>query len=145
MLKNTIDEDLKNSMRSKDQVRLDTLRMLKSRIKNEEISQGEDLNDEALIAVISSEVKRRRDSIQAYIDGSRPELASKEQIEIKILQEYLPEQLNEDQIKSIIDEALQGQIFTAVDFGKAMGVVMPKLKGKADGAVISKLLKEKLK
>jgi uncharacterized protein len=145
MLKEQIDNDLKQSMRDKDQGTLDTLRMLKSRIKNEEITKGSELDDDSLVAVISSEVKRRRDSVQAYTDGNRPELAEKEQSEIAILQKYLPEQLSEEDVSRVIDEALKDQTFTAVDFGKAMGVVMPRLKGKADGALISKLLKEKLK
>ena len=145
MLKSQIDEDLKQSMREKNQGVLDTLRMLKSRIKNEEITKGTELDDEALVAVISSEVKRRKDSVQAYSDGGRPELAEKEQSEIAILQKYLPAQLSEEEVEKIVDESLAGQTFTAADFGKAMGLVMPKLKGKADGAVISKLLKEKLK
>ena len=145
MLKIQIDEDLKNSMREKNQAVLDTLRMLKSRIKNEEITKGAELDDSALQAVISSEVKRRKDSIQAYTDGGRLELAEKEQSEIATLQKYLPEQLSEDEVRKIVDQTLQGQTFTAAEFGKAMGLVMPKLKGKADGALISKLLKEKLK
>ncbi len=145
MLKNTILEDLKKAMLAKQQTEVDTLRMLKARIMNEEIAKGKEFSDEEIVSIIGSEVKRRRDSVEAYTKGARPELAEKEQSEISVLHRYLPEQLSEEQVVSIIEEALAGQTFAAADFGKAMGLVMPKLKGKADGSVISKILKEKLK
>lgn len=145
MLKEQLDSDLKSAMVAKEQTKLDTLRMLKSRIKNEEIAKQKEFTDEDIITVISSEVKRRKDSVEQYNAGNRPELAQKEQDEINILQAYLPEQLSEDEVRKIIEESLQGKDFAAADFGKAMGLVMPKLKGKADGAIISRILKEKLK
>lgn len=145
MLKEKLNSDLKSAMVAKEQTKLDTLRMLKSRIKNEEIAKQKEFTDEEIITVISSEVKRRKDSFEQYTAGNRPELAQKEQDEINILQTYLPEQLSEDEVRKIIEESLQGKSFVAADFGKAMGAVMPKLKGKADGALISKILKEKLK
>lgn len=144
MLKEQIDADLKAAMHAKDQVTLDTLRMLRARIKNEEIAKGKDFADEEIVSVIGSEVKKRKDSVTAYTEGNRPELAAKEQTEITVLQKYLPEQISEDQVRKIIEETLSGQTFQASDFGKAMALVMPKLKGKADGSLISKILKEKL-
>ncbi len=144
MLKEQIDSDLKAAMIAKDQVKTDTLRMLKARIKNDEIAKGKEFADEDVVAAIGSEVKRRKDSVQAYTQGGRPELAAKEQSEISILQKYLPEQMSEEEVREIIGQTLAGQNFAAADFGKAMGMLMPKLKGKADGTVISKLLKEKL-
>lgn len=145
MLKDKLDSDLKAAMFSKEQNKLDTLRMLKARIKNEEIAKQKDFTDEEITTVISSEVKRRKDSIEQYTTGNRPELAQKEQEEITILQEYLPEQLSEEEVRKIIDQSLEGKEFAVADFGKAMGTVMPALKGKADGAIISRILKEKLK
>lgn len=144
MLKEQIDADLKAAMHAKDQVTLDTLRMLRARIKNEEIAKGKDFVDEEIVSVIGSEVKKRKDSVTAYTEGNRPELAAKEQSEIVVLQKYLPEQISEDEVRKIIEETLSGQTFKASDFGKAMALVMPKLKGKADGSLISKILKEKL-
>ena len=144
MLKEQIDADLKAAMVAKESLKLGTLRMLKARIKNEEIAKGKDFDDSEVQTIIASEVKRRKDSAQQYTDGNRPELAMKEQEEIQVLHSYLPEQISEEQVKQIIVECLNGQNFTAADFGKAMGLVMPKLKGKADGAVISKILKEEL-
>ncbi len=144
MLKEQIDADLKAAMLAKDQLTLDTLRMLRARIKNEEIAKGKDFADEEIVAVIGSEVKKRKDSVTAYTEGNRPELAAKEQSEITVLQKYLPEQISEDEVRKIITETISGQTFQASDFGKAMALVMPKLKGRADGSLISKILKEKL-
>ncbi|MEK7651909.1 MAG: GatB/YqeY domain-containing protein [Patescibacteria group bacterium] len=144
MLKEQIDADLKAAMIAKDQTTLDTLRMLRARIKNEEIAKGKDSTDEDIISVLGSEVKKRKDSVTAYTQGNRPELAEKEQSEITVLQKYLPAQLSEQEVTQIITEALAGQTFQASEFGKAMALVMPKLKGKADGSLISKILKEKL-
>lgn len=145
MLKDQILADLKNAMIAKQQLELDTLRMLKARIMNEEIAKGKEFSDEELVSIVSSEVKRRKDSVQAYTEGGRPELAEKEQQEIAVLQKYLPEQLSEEEVRKVVEETLAGQTLTSADFGKAMGMLMPKLKGKAPGDVISKILKEKLK
>ena len=151
MFQEKLDNDLTAAQKAKDSLRVDTLRLLKARIKNEQIiAQGEgkqsaELPDDKIMAIISSEIKKRRDSVEAYTKGGRPELAKKEQDEIEILQKYLPEQLSESEVAKIIDETLTGQALSAADFGKAMGLVMSKLKGKADGTLISKLLKEKLK
>ncbi|MEK7075431.1 MAG: GatB/YqeY domain-containing protein [Patescibacteria group bacterium] len=144
MLKEQIDADLKAAMIAKDQTTLDTLRMLRARIKNEEIAKGKDSTDEDIISILGSEVKKRKDSVTAYTQGNRLELAEKEQSEITVLQKYLPAQLSEQEVTQIITEALAGQTFQASEFGKAMALVMPKLKGKADGSLISKILKEKL-
>ncbi|MDB4939648.1 MAG: hypothetical protein JWO40_73 [Candidatus Doudnabacteria bacterium] len=145
MLKDQIVLDLKNAMIAKQQTELNTLRMLKARVMNEEIAKGKDFTDEDIIPVIASEVKRRKDSVEAFTRGGRPELAEKEQAEISVLQKYLPEQISEDEVRKIVDQTLAGETLTAADFGKAMGLLMPKLKGKADGQLISKILKEKLK
>lgn len=145
MIKDQIEQDLKAAMIAKNQVQLDALRGLRARVKNEEIAKGKEFGDEEVITIIGSEVKRRKDSVEAYTTGGRPELAAKEQQEIDLLQKYLPEQLSEAEVSKIIDETLAGQTLTAADFGKAMGLLMPKLKGKTDGSLISKLLKEKLK
>jgi hypothetical protein len=144
MLKEKIDENLKDAMRAKNQPVVDTLRMLKSRLKNEEIAAAREFSDAEISDVIASEVKRRRDAASAFTSGSRPELAQKEEGEIVILMAYMPEQLSEPEVVAIVDRELAGKNFTAADFGKAMGVVMPHLKGKASGDVVSKILKQKL-
>jgi uncharacterized protein len=145
MLKDQIENDLKSAMREKKQLELDTLRMLRARIKNEEIAKQKEFGDPEIMDIVGSEIKRRKDSIEQYTQAGRPELAAKEDQEMKILLGYMPEQMSEEEVKSVIDSTLEGQTFTAAEFGKAMGMVMPKLKGKASGDIISKILKEKLK
>ncbi len=120
------------------------MRGLKSRVKNEEIAKHKDFSDPEIEDVIASEVKRRKDSSLAFTTGNRPELAAKEDSEIAILMAYMPEQLPESEVEKIIDAQLAGKNFTSADFGKAMGVVMPHLKGKTSGDVVSKILKAKL-
>jgi|SRR5579872_243723 len=145
MLKTKIDNDLTEALKAKDSLKADTLRMLKTRIKNDEISAQKESDDDKVQSAVASEIKKRRDSVEAYKNAGRTELAEKESKEIEILSIYLSAQLSEQQVATIIDQALSGQNFSAADFGKAMGLVMPKLKGKADGSLISKVLKEKLK
>lgn len=145
MLKDQIENDLKSAMREKQQLELDTLRMLRARIKNEEIAKQKEFGDPEVMDIVASEIKRRKDSIEQYTSAGRPELAEKEAQEMKILLGYMPEQMSEDEVRAIVEQTLEGQAFTQAEFGKAMGMVMPKLKGKASGDVISKILKEKLK
>lgn len=145
MLKERLDNDLKEALKSRDMAAADTLRMLKARIQNEEIAKQKELSEDALLSLVSSEIKRRKDSVEAYTAGNRLELAAKERKEIGVLQKYLPEQMSEAEVSKIIDETIAGKNFTSSDFGKAMGMLMPKVKGKAPGDVVSKLLKEKLK
>jgi len=151
MLFDQIQNDIKEAMRNKSATELSTLRMLLSRVKNEQIAKQKDFTDLEIVDVISSEVKRRRDSVEAYTKGDRPELAQKEADEIAVLQKYMPVQMSEDEVRAVVTETLSGQTgadgqpIGAKDFGKAMGMVMPKLKGKAEGGTISKVLKEILK
>ncbi len=100
---------------------------------------------EAQQSLAASEIKRRREAIEAFAAAGRTESAAKEAQEIQVLQGYLPPQLSEAEVAEIVDRELQGKNFGAADFGKAMGAVMPALKGKAEGTLISKILKEKLK
>ena len=145
MLKIQINDDLKEALKNRNAVAADALRMLKARIQNDEISKQKEFDDNQIVEVIFSEVKKRKDSVEAYTKGNRPELAEKEQQEIIVLQKYLPKQLNETEIREIVQQTLGDQTLTAADFGKAMGMVMPKLKGKAQGDAISKVIKEILK
>ena len=139
--------DLKQAMRDRKTLDLNVLRMLLTSIKNKKISLGgggkDDLSDEQLIEIIKSEVKKRKDSIVAYRDGGREELAVNEENEIKILGKYMPEQMSEDDLRKIITEVLEplGDL-SAKDFGRAMGAVMAKVGNKADGGMVSKVLKE---
>ena len=144
MLKEKIDQDIKDALRAKNQVASGTLRMLKARIQNEAIAKQKEFSDGEIADIVASEIKKRRDSVAAYTSGNRPELAAQEQAEIAVLMGYMPEQLSEEEVGAAIDREIAGKGFTSADFGKAMGAVMPSLKGKASGDVISKILKQKL-
>lgn len=148
MLKDKIQEDLKNAMLAKDEARLSTIRMLKSAIQYFEIQKGGagyEATDEDVIDVIGKEIKKRRESIEMYEKGGRQELADKENLELEILQTYLPEQLSEDEVRKFVDETItKTGAKTMQDMGKVMGALMPKVKGKADAGMVSQIVKSKL-
>jgi len=144
-LKERLDQDLKTAMREKAQLRLDTIRMLKSAIKYREIELMKPLDDAGIHAVISSEVKRRRDAVEQYKAGNRPELAEKEDAEIAILQGYLPQQLSREELEAKVAAAVaavgaQGP----KDMGKVMKALLPEVQGRAEGSLVSELVKAKL-
>lgn len=148
MFKQKLQEDLRKSMLAKDEVRTSTLRMLISAIGYYEIQEGGagyEAKDEDVIEVLGREIKKHRESIEMYQKGNRPELEKKENNELKILQKYLPEQISEDEVKNFVKEAIvQTGAKTITDMGKVMGALMPKVKGKADGSLVSKIVKEEL-
>lgn len=148
MLIEKIQNDLKDAMREKDEQKLSVIRMLKSAIQYYEISKGGagyKATEEDIIDVIGKEVKKRRESIELYKQGDRPELAEKEQSELEILQTYLPEQLSEEEINNLVEEAVsQTGAKEMKDMGKVMGVLMPKIKGKADSSLVSQIVRSKL-
>lgn len=147
MLKDKLNEDMKSFMIAKDADRLSTIRMLKSAIQYAEIQKGVGYaaSDEDVLEVIGREVKKRRESIELYEKGGRQELADKEKQEIELLQAYLPEQLGEDDIRQIVKSAIESTGATSMqDMGKLMGVIMPQVKGKADGNLVNKIVRENL-
>lgn len=148
MQKQKIQDDLKAAMLAKDVERLSVIRMLKSAIQYHEIQKGGagyEATDEDVLEVVGREIKKRRESIEMYKKGNRPELAEKEEAELAILQTYLPEQLSEDIVRTLVEEAVkQTGATTMQDMGKVMAALMPKVKGKADGNLVSTLVREKL-
>lgn len=148
-LKEKINNDIKEALKQKDAFRLSVLRLLNSSIRNKEIEKlkkEECLSDDEIISVITNEVKKRRDSIDMYTNADRQELAEKEGNELKILMEYLPQQFTEDEIKNIIKSAINKiNASGEKDFGLVMKEVSPKTKGRADGSLVAKLVKELLK
>lgn len=147
MLKDKLQEDMKAAMLSKDEEKLSTLRMLKSALQYAEIAKGAGYSatDEDVIDVIGKEVKKRRESIELYEKGGRPELADKEKRELEVLMGYLPEQMGEEEVVKLVDEAISSTGATTMqDMGKVMGALMPKVKGKADAAMVSNLVRQKL-
>lgn len=145
MLKEKLEQDLIESMKAKDELKLSVLRILKSAIKNHEIQKKSVLEDIDIVQVIQSQIKSRRDSIDMFTKGNRPELAEKEQAEIEILKVYLPVQLEEANIRDIVSKAIIELNATNIqDMGKVMAKIMPEVKGKADGSLVSQIVKEEL-
>lgn len=141
----TLNEDMKQAMRAKDKESLQVIRMLKASIQNEQIKKGQALNEEEELTVLSREMKQRRDSLTEFEKADRTDLADKVKKEIVIVENYLPAQLNEDEIRAIVQEAITKTGATSPkEFGKVMGAVMPKVKGKADGNQVNAIVKELL-
>jgi uncharacterized protein len=144
-LKERLDEDMKQAMRGKAQLKLDTIRMLKSAIKYREIELGKPLDDAGVYGVIASEVKRRRDSVEQFRAGNRQDLADKEQKEIEVLQGYLPQQLTEAELRAKVDEAVKRVGAQGMkDMGAVMKALQPEVQGRADGKAVSELVKARL-
>ncbi len=148
MLKQDLKDQLKQSMLARDELRTSTLRMLLSALSYFEINKGGagyEATDEDVLAVIQKEVKQRRDSIEQFKAGGRDEMAEKEQRELDILSVFLPEQMSEEEIKTLVKEAITTTgASTPQDMGKVMGYLSPKIKGKADGGVVSRIVREQL-
>jgi uncharacterized protein YqeY len=138
-----IQADLKSAMKAHDEVRLMVVRMLVSAIRNKqiEVKQRDEASEELIVGVIKSEIKKRRDAAETYRQGQRPELAEKEESEIKVLEDYLPEQMSEDEIRLTV-EAVIAEAGDKANFGQIMGQVMGRTKNQADGTVVSRIVKD---
>lgn len=135
---NKINEDLKTALKQGDNIAKSVLRYLKSEIHNREISIGSSLTNEQIIDVLNKQAKQRRESIEAYTNGNRSDLAEIEEKELSIIMNYLPDQLSETDIENIVKEGIiETKATSSKDIGKVMSWVMPKVKGKADGKTIS--------
>ena len=144
-MRDKIINDIKEAMKSQDKEKLAVLRMVKGAMQLEEINKKQELNDEDVIAVISKQIKTRKESIVEFEKGNRADLIEKTQAEIKILEAYMPEQLSEEEVNKIIEEAIeQVNPQAPSDMGKIMEIVTPKLKGRADMSSVSKIVKEKI-
>lgn len=144
-LLSTLNDDMKTAMRAKDKERLAVIRMLKASIQNEEIKVGHVLNDDEELTILSREMKQRRDSLAEFENAGRDDLSEKVKVEIAIVEEYLPAQLSDDEIREIVKQAIAETGAASVkEFGKVMGVVMPQVKGKADGNQVNAIVKELL-
>jgi uncharacterized protein len=144
-LKERIQTDLTAAMRSGDSLRRDVLRMATSAAYNLEKRQQKPLSDDELLGVLTREVKTRRESVEAFRKGRREDLAGKEEAEIAILQEYLPQALSEEEIRRLIGEAVAATGATSArDMGKVMGWLAPKTRGRADGKHVSELVAQAL-
>ena len=144
-VKEQLDQDLKAAMREKNQLRLDTVRGLKSAIKYREIELMKPLDDAGVLGVVASEIKRRKDSIEQYRAGNRPDLADKEEAEAKLLQAYLPAQLSAEELAAAVDAVIaRTGAKGPKDMGAVMKALLPEVQGKADGKAVSELVKARL-
>ena len=144
-MRDKILNDLVTAMKSKDKETLAVLRMVKGAMQLEEINKKQELNDEDVIAVLSKQIKTRKESMIEFEKAGRTDLVTQTQGEIEILNKYMPEQLSEEDVIKVIDDAFEAlKPEKPSDMGKLMGFVTPKLKGKADMSFVSKTIKEKL-
>ncbi len=147
-LKETISQDLKNAMKSGEKLRLETLRTIRAALMEKEIEKrgsGNSMTPEDELGVLTTAAKRRRESIEQFQKGGRPELAEQERQELAIIQEYLPKQMSAEELEQAVRDLIaQTGATGAADFGKVMPQVMKQLKGKADGRVIQETVKRLL-
>lgn len=140
-LQEDLNKDLKSALLAKDSIKVSTLRMIKSSIKNQEIELKKELNDDEIIKIFRKELKKRQDSINAYREANRIELVEQEEKEFEIIDRYLPDMMSEEDINKIVDEV----ILEGIDnFGQIMKEVITRSKGQADGQIVQKLVKDKI-
>ena len=138
-------EEMKHAMKSNDKLRLSTIRMIRSAVKNKEIEQRSQLTDESIAKVIQGLVRKGEESVEQFRVGGRMDLVEKEEKEIEILKSFLPQPISREEILRTIDQSIEEtQASSLKDLGKVMKSVIPKLGGKADGKLINQLVKERL-
>jgi uncharacterized protein YqeY len=138
-------EEMKQAMKSSDKLRLSTIRMIRSALKNKEIELRKKLEDDDIVKVVQVMVRKGEESVEQFQAGGRMDLVEKEKSEIEILKSFLPQPLSQEEILKIIDQSIQEtQASSPKDIGKVMKSVIPKLGGKADGKLINQLVKERL-
>ena len=144
-LREKLEDDIKSSMRNRDQARLDALRFLKFAVQAVEKTQGKELDDAGMVEVATKQASDRRDSIRAFEEGGRDAMAAKEAAELIILEEFLPPQMSTEDLTQLIkDTATEVGAASIQDKGKLMGKLMPQVRGKADGTVVNQLATEYL-
>lgn len=141
-LKEQLTTDMKEAMKNHEKDRLAVIRMVRGAIRQQEIDGQKELGDEDVIAVLSKEVKMRKDSMEEFKKGGREDLVAKTQAEIDVLMPYLPAQLSEEEVRELVKAAVeQTGAATPKDMGKVMGVLMPKVKGRADGKMVNNIVR----
>lgn len=142
-LKDKLMNDLKESMKNKDQLRKSVVTLVRSAIKQREVDERVELSDDDILEIISKQLKQRKDALEEFKKSQREDLVEEAENEIKVLMTYLPEQLTDEELQVIIRETINQVGATSMkDMGKIMGVVMPKVKGKADGKRINEITKQ---
>jgi len=144
-LKTRLESDLKVALKARDGALVSALRMILAAIKNEELKDGKTLDDAGTIKILSTSAKQRRESIEAFEKGGRDDLAQKEKKELELIEKYLPEALTEEELSQIIDAAIAEVNATSPkDMGAVMKIVVPKSQGRADGKLVSEIVRRKL-
>lgn len=149
-IKDRILDDIKKAMKAKNSDRLRVLRSIKSKLMEKEISErkggeGSAIPDEQVVEVLMKAAKQRRESIEQFEEGNREDLAEKEKTELEVIESYLPEMMDEEEIRAAVREKIEELgASTMADMGKVMGVLMDELKGKAEGSTVSSIVKEEL-
>ncbi len=145
-LKDKLTEEMKRALKEKDKIRLSTIRLLVDHINKKEIEQGrKELGDDGIFKVIGAMVRKGEEAVEQFKQGGRQDLVDQEKGQLEILKSFLPEQLSEGEIRSLIDEAIQeAEAVDLRDLGKVMKIVMPKLSGKADGKTVNEMVRERL-
>lgn len=143
MIKNDIQEAINNALKAGNKTELNALRFVMSQIKYEEIARQKELTDDEIISLVQKEVKKRKEAIEMFKKGNRDDLVKDEELQIEVIQKYLPQQLSEGEIAKIIDEIIT---FSPGEknMGKIIGFVMRKAKGRSDGSIIVRLVKQKI-
>jgi uncharacterized protein YqeY len=140
-----LDQDMKQAMKDKAALKLSVIRMVKAALKNEEISKGRLLSEDEELTILTRELKQRRESLQEFEKAGRDDLAAKTREEIDVLSAYLPAQLSEDELRGIVRDAIAATgASSKKEMGKVMGAIMPKVKGRADGTLVQKIVSEEL-
>ncbi|NOY35923.1 MAG: GatB/YqeY domain-containing protein [bacterium] len=144
-LKEQIQGEFIKAFKARDEIRSSVLKMLQAGIKNAEIEKRKELDDDEIIGVISKEAKKRKDAMEAFEKGGRAEMAENEKKEFEILSAYLSEQMPEEEIKKLVGDAIrQSGASDPKNIGKVMAILSPQTKGRADGALVSKIVRESL-
>jgi uncharacterized protein YqeY len=145
VLRDRIADEMRAAMKAREQTRVSTLRMLMAAMKNTQVEKGHELSDDEVVEVIAREAKRRRESMEAFEKGGRAELVEKEGAELAILEAYLPERLGDDELAKLVDEAIaETGASSPKEMGAVMKALMPKVKGRADGAAVSAAVRARL-
>ena len=145
-MKSRLVDDLKQAMRDKDALRRDTIRYLRSEIRNQEIRDRKELDDAGVIQVLSRQAQQRRDSIEIYRDAGRRDLVDKEESELSVIVAYLPQQLTSEEITDLVRQVVADVGATGPgDMGKVMGAIMPQVRGKAEGREVNAIVQQTLR
>ncbi|GEP18652.1 GatB/YqeY domain-containing protein [Pediococcus argentinicus] len=137
--------DMKTAMKAHDKLTLNVVRMIKADLMNEKVKVGHDLTDEEVNTVVLRANKQRKESLEEFKKGNRDDLVQETEAELKVVAKYMPQQLSDDEVKQIVSDTIKEVGATSkADFGKVMGALMPKIKGKADGGKVNQLVKENL-